>query len=127
MAVTVSEVMTPDPIVYPSSALVLEAARAMRNCDIGDVLVDAAGAVAGIVTDRDIVVRAVADGAAPDAVTIGEICSELLVTLAPTDSVEQAIRVMREHSLRRVPVCDGDQAVGIVTLGDLAIERDDRS
>jgi CBS domain-containing protein len=124
MPTTVRELMTSNPIVYPASASLAEAAQGMREFDIGDVLVEVNGTVSGIVTDRDIVVRAVAEGYAPDAVTVGDICSEVLVTLAPSDSVEKATQLMRDYALRRVPVCDGGQAVGIVTLGDLAIERD---
>ena len=127
MATTVKDIMTSNPIVFPASATIAEAAQGMREFDIGDVLVEADGAVCGIVTDRDIVVRAVADSCAPDAVTVGEICSEVLVTLAPSDSVDKATQLMRNHALRRVPVIEDGAAVGIVTLGDLAIERDSGS
>jgi CBS domain-containing protein len=127
MTKTIRDVMTPNPIVYPASATIAEAAQSMREFDIGDVLVEADGSVCGIVTDRDIVVRAVADNCAPDAVTVGEICSEVLVSLAPSDSVDKATQLMRNHALRRVPVLEAGRAVGIVTLGDLAIERDSDS
>jgi CBS domain-containing protein len=126
MPTTVRDVMTSNPIVYPATASLAEAARGMREYDIGDVLVDLEGKV-GIVTDRDIVVRAVAEGLAPDSVSLGDICSEVLVKLAPSDTLEKAGQLMREYALRRVPVCDDGRAVGIVTLGDLAIERDGQS
>lgn len=126
MPTTVRDVMTSNPIVYPATASLAEAARGMREFDIGDVLVDLEGKV-GIVTDRDIVVRAVAEGLAPDSVSLGDICSEVLVKLAPSDTLEKAGQLMREYALRRVPVCDDGRAVGIVTLGDLAIERDGES
>ena len=126
MPTTIRDVMTSNPIVYPATATLAEAARGMREFDIGDVLVDLEGKV-GIVTDRDIVVRAVAEGLAPDAVCLGDICSEVLVKLAPSDTIEKAGQLMREYALRRVPVCDDGRAVGIVTLGDLAIERDGQS
>jgi len=96
----------------------------MREADIGDVMVHDDGRVCGIVTDRDIVVRAVADHLAPDEVTIGEICSRELAALSPADSVDDAVRVMRDRALRRLPVMDGDRPVGIVSLGDLALVRD---
>ena len=126
MPTTIRDVMTSNPIVYPATATLAEAARGMREFDIGDVLVDLEGKV-GIVTDRDIVVRAVAEGLSPDAVSLGDICSEVLVMLAPSDTIEKAGQLMREYALRRVPVCDDGRAVGIVTLGDLAIERDGQS
>jgi CBS domain-containing protein len=119
--------MTSDPIVYPASASLAEAAQGMREYDIGDVLVEVDGKVSGIVTDRDIVVRAIAEGYAPNDVTLGDIYSEVLVTVAPSDSVDKATQLMRDHALRRVPVCEDGKPIGIVTLGDLAIERDGRS
>ena len=127
MATTVRDVMTSALVTFPATATAAEAAQGMREWDIGDVLVERDGRVAGIVTDRDIVVRAVAEGRAPSAVKLGEICSDMLVKVAPSDSVEKAIRLMRDNALRRVPVFEGDRAVGIVTLGDLAIERDSDS
>jgi CBS domain-containing protein len=96
----------------------------MRDRDIGDVLVTRDGdQLAGIVTDRDLVVRCLADGADADA-TIERACSNDLATVTPDSSVDDAIRLMRERSLRRIPVVDGGRAVGIVTLGDLAVERE---
>ncbi|HUP76046.1 MAG TPA: CBS domain-containing protein [Acidimicrobiales bacterium] len=127
MVTTIRDIMTTNPIVYPASATIAEAAQGMREFDIGDVLVEVDGTVRGIVTDRDIVIRAVADSCAPDAVTVGEICSEVVVTLAPSDSVDRATQLMRDHALRRVPVIEDGTAIGIVTLGDLAIVRDGRS
>jgi CBS domain-containing protein len=127
MARTIKDVMTSKPIVYPASATIAEAAQGMRELDIGDVLVERDGVVCGIVTDRDIVVRAVADSCAPDTVTVGEICSDVLVSVSPSDSVEKATQLMRNHALRRVPVIEDGTAVGIVTLGDLAVERDSSS
>jgi CBS domain-containing protein len=127
MARTIKDVMTSKPIVYPASATIAEAAQGMRELDIGDVLVERDGVVCGIVTDRDIVVRAVADSSAPDIVTVGEICSDVLVSLSPSDSIEKATQLMRDHALRRVPVIQDGTAIGIVTLGDLSIERDSSS
>ena len=127
MATTVRDVMTSALVTFPATATAAEAAQGMREWDIGDVLVEKDGRVAGIVTDRDIVVRAVAEGRLPSTVKLGEICSDMLIKVAPSDSVEVAIRLMRDNALRRVPVFEGDRAVGIVTLGDLAIERDGNS
>jgi signal-transduction protein with cAMP-binding, CBS, and nucleotidyltransferase domain len=99
----------------------------MRDTQIGDVVVIEHNEVCGIVTDRDIVVRTVAERRDPATTTLADICSHSLVTVRPTDSVEEAVRLMRTHAIRRLPVVDGGQAVGIVSLGDLEVERDPRS
>jgi len=127
MAATIQEVMTTDLVTCPTTTTIADAARLMRDRDIGDVLVTRdGGQLAGIVTDRDLVVRCVADGAAGDA-TIEQACSSDLTTMSPDSSIDDAVRVMRERSLRRVPVVRDGRPVGIVTLGDLAIERDPNS
>jgi CBS domain-containing protein len=80
------------------------------------------------VTDRDITVRLVAQGRDPNTTQLADICSSELTTLSPDDDIERAIRVMSEKAIRRVPVVDSrNEAVGIVSLGDLALERDPRS
>jgi CBS domain-containing protein len=127
MAQTIRDVMTRDPISYPESTTVADAAKAMRDRDTGDVLVESNGAVCGIVTDRDIVVRVVAEGKDPSACTLGEMCSHTITTVAPDDPVDKAVQIMREKAVRRLPVCEGDHAIGIVSLGDLAVERDPQS
>jgi CBS domain-containing protein len=99
----------------------------MRDAGIGDVIVERDGEVCGIVTDRDIVVRVAAENRTPGDVRLGDICSRELATLAATDIVEDAVRLMADKALRRLPVLDGGRAVGIVSLGDLAIERDPES
>jgi CBS domain-containing protein len=124
MAQHIRELMTPNPVTMPGTASVHEAACAMRDQDIGDVVVIEHQQVCGIVTDRDIVVRTVAEAQNPANITLGDICSHSLLTVRPTDSVEHAVRLMRTHSIRRLPVVDGGKAVGIVSLGDLAVERD---
>jgi CBS domain-containing protein len=126
VAQSIREVMTKDPVSLSETTTVTQAARAMRSRDIGDVVVVSEGddQIRGIVTDRDIVVRVVADGADPDHVTLGEITSRDIVTLTVNDSVDDAIRLMRERDVRRIPVTEAGRAVGIVSLGDLAVERD---
>jgi CBS domain-containing protein len=123
---SVKEAMTTKPVALPASSTVLDAARQMRDLDIGDVLVVEAGRLAGIVTDRDLVVRALAEGSDPTS-TVGEIVSADVVCITPDDSAEDAIRLMRERALRRVPVVENGTPIGIVTLGDLAGERDPHS
>ena len=126
MSQLIRELMTLNPVSMPGTASVQEAARAMRDQDIGDVIVIEHNQVCGIVTDRDIAVRIVAEGQDP-ATTLADICSHALLILTPTDSVEEALRLMRLHAVRRLPVVEAGEAVGIVSLGDLAVERDPQS
>lgn len=119
--------MTPDPIALPQTATVFDAAQKMRDASIGNVVVLNGQKVCGIVTDRDIVVRAIATGRDPRSTKLADICSRELTTLSPEDNVETAVRLMREHAVRRLPVVKDDRPVGILTLGDLAIEEDSES
>ena len=125
---SIQEVMTPDPFTVSASTPVLEVASTMRQGDVGAVIVlDDTGQVLGIVTDRDITVRAVAEGRDPTTTTVGEVCSQDLTTLSPTDTVQDAVQLMRERAVRRLPVVEGGVPVGIVSIGDLAIEREPQS
>lgn len=121
---SVRDLMTPDPLGIESGATVMEAARVMRENDIGDVIVlKEDGRVCGIITDRDIVVRSVAEGADPNA-DLESICRHDVVSIGPGSSAGEAVELMRQYDIRRLPVIEGDRLVGIVSLGDLAIERD---
>jgi CBS domain-containing protein len=125
MAQKVREVMTPHPVTLAPDATLVDAARQMRAKDIGDVLVVGGdGRLRGIVTDRDIVVRALADGLSADSTTLGEVCSPDLAVVAPDDDSDRAVELMRDRAVRRVPVVDRGELVGVVSLGDLAIEKD---
>lgn len=124
MAQAVREIMTTNPDLLPSTATLLEAARKMRDKDIGSVVVTENGSICGIVTDRDLSIRAIADGKDPKKTKLGEICSRSLKTLAPDDAAETAVKLMREQAIRRLPVVENGKAVGILSLGDLAIQRD---
>ena len=123
-AKTVQDVMTPDPIALPETASLFEAAKTMRAAGIGDVVVLDGETVRGIVTDRDIVVRGIADGRNPQSTTLAEVSSRELTTVSPDDQIETAVRLMREHAIRRLPVVRRGRAVGIVTMGDIAMKRD---
>ena len=127
MKPNIREVMTRNPTTLAHTATIMEAACAMRDNDIGDVVVLDNGRLCGILTDRDIVVRALAAGCDPNRTSVGEICSRSLVTLAPDDSTGQAVRVMRERAIRRLPIEERGRVVGIVTLGDVAVDADRRS
>jgi CBS domain-containing protein len=124
----IRDLMTPNLGAIPRSASLQDAAQLMRKNDIGNVIVLENDRLFGILTDRDIVVRGLAEKSDPGTVPVGEICSRDLTTIEPTASVEQAERLMREKALRRLPVVDesGD-VVGIVSIGDVAVERDPRS
>ncbi|MGH9136360.1 MAG: CBS domain-containing protein [Acidimicrobiales bacterium] len=124
MGQPIQDVMKPDPVTVDASESLPRAAQLMRDNDIGDVFVTQQGAPFGIVTDRDIVVRAVANSEGTLSWTVGDICSTSLVSCRPSDDVEDAIRAMNDHALRRVPIVDDNEIVGVVSLGDLAIERD---
>jgi CBS domain-containing protein len=124
MARTVEEIMTRDPRTVNADDPVVEAARIMSDGDIGDVIVVDDGTVAGIVTDRDIVVRGVAEGREPDSTPVREVCTTGVEALEPGATVDDALRKMREADIRRLPVVEGGRLVGIVSLGDLAVERE---
>lgn len=128
MTQAVREVMTTDVCTCSADSTVMQAAQRMRDNDIGDVIVtEADGTMCGVVTDRDITVRAVADGHDPNTIRLADICSRDVVTIAPDQDVDEAVRLMRDRAVRRLPVCDDGTPVGIVSIGDLAIERDPES
>jgi CBS domain-containing protein len=125
---SIRDVMTSNPACVGADSSVLDAARLMRDKDIGDVVVIENNRLCGILTDRDIVVRALAQGADPARTRAGDICSRELTTVAPTASAGQVVQMMRSKAIRRMPVVeDGGRVVGIVSIGDLAVERDRRS
>ncbi|GAB4085433.1 CBS domain-containing protein [Myceligenerans cantabricum] len=123
---TVSDFMTPAPTTVDVDDSVQVAAQAMSADDIGAVLVEEGDRVAGLVTDRDLAVRGIAAGRGPEA-SVRSVMSDRLVAVGPHDTVDAAVRVIRDAAVRRVPVMDGENAVGIVSLGDLAMALDPRS
>ena len=122
----VREVMTAVPQTVTREAMLTEAARMMADGDVGDVLVIEPGTerVIGIVTDRDITIRAIAADRDPSATTVGSIVSTDLETVAPTDSVDEAMSRMRAANVRRLPVVQDGKAIGVVSLGDLSRATD---
>jgi signal-transduction protein with cAMP-binding, CBS, and nucleotidyltransferase domain len=125
MSKAIRDVMSMDPITVPAEAGIATAARAMKESDIGDVLVlDDKDQVCGIVTDRDIVVRVVAEGLDPSETKLGDICTRDLESVSPQNSVDDAVRLMSQKAIRRLPVIEDGKPVGIVSLGDLAITQD---
>jgi CBS domain-containing protein len=126
----IAEVMTSHPVSLKDKDTAQQAAAQMRDKDVGDVLVvDGKGKLRGIVTDRDLAVRLVAEGRSPKSVKLGDLCSDqAIATLTVMDGAEQATAMMRERAIRRIPVVDeDDKPVGIVSIGDLARYDDPKS
>jgi CBS domain-containing protein len=121
---TVEEIMTRDPRTVNASDTIVDAARVMNEADIGDVVVVDGDQIRCIVTDRDIVVRAIAEGRDPQSTSVSDVCTESPETIDPSASVDDALRKMREADIRRLPVVQDGRPVGIVSLGDLAVERE---
>jgi CBS domain-containing protein len=124
MARTVEQIMTRDPRTVSSTDTIVDAARVMNESDIGDVIVVDGDEIRCIVTDRDIVVRAIAEGRDPQSTSVSDVCTPSLETIEPDASVDDALRKMREADIRRLPVVRDGRPVGIVSLGDLAVERE---
>jgi CBS domain-containing protein len=119
----ISDVMTASPDAVRTTATLKEAARLMKDKDIGDVLVeDEDGRLVGIVTDRDVAIRATAEGANPSTTTVEGVYTRDITSLAPSDSVHDAVKLMRSRDIRRLPVVESGRAVGIVSLGDISVE-----
>ncbi len=127
MPTTVNEVMTADPRTVTPDASLADAARHMDEGDVGAVVMVEEGAVAGIITDRDIVVRAIAKGRDPQSTTVGDVATRSTITAAPDQSARDAAQLMRDNDIRRLVVVQGGRPVGIVSLGDLAVALDDGS
>ena len=103
MARYLRDIMTQKPVTVQTTDAVVAAARSMRDGNIGDVVVLESDQIHGILTDRDIVVRALAEGRDPARTTVGEICSGELTTLSPDDTIEDAEKLMRDRAIRRPP------------------------
>jgi CBS domain-containing protein len=126
MAKSVSDVMTSNPHAVETSTPVAEAARIMKNEDVGPVPIVEGDRLVGMVTDRDIAIRVVAEGKDPRSTPVSEIASRDLVTIDPDQSVDEAARLMAQHQVRRLPVVEEDgRLVGIVAQADVAQAGDD--
>jgi CBS domain-containing protein len=127
MARTVRDVMSTQLITCPASTSLPQAARIMRDQNIGDVIVTDGDRLRGIVTDRDIVVRCVTEGGDISQTQLVNACSADLTFASPDMSIDEAAQLMGKKAVRRLPVVDNGRAVGIVSIGDLAVERDPNS
>jgi CBS domain-containing protein len=128
MARTVAELMTREPATVHDDDTVARAAQLMREQHTGDVaVVEDGGRLVGVVTDRDIAVRIVAEER-PASTRVADAAShDDLAVISPQATLDQAVSVMRDRAVRRLPVVEDGRLVGMVSIGDLAIERDERS
>jgi CBS domain-containing protein len=126
MGQRIREVMTSNPSTIESGENIVEAARIMKQEDAGVVPVTENGRLTGMVTDRDIAIRVVAEGKDPKSTTVREVASTDLVTIDPQQDLDEALRLMAQHKVRRLPVVEEDgRLVGVVAQADVAREGDD--
>jgi len=123
----IADLVHRDPVTLDCSQSAYDAARLMREHNIGDVVITEGGTIKGIVTDRDIVVNCLAVEKDPKATPLREFCGSKIVSIGPSDSLNEAVKRMRQNSIRRLVVCDGNELVGVVSLGDLAVTMDPNS
>ncbi|SCG65059.1 CBS domain-containing protein [Micromonospora halophytica] len=119
--------MTTRLVTMDGNDTLTAAAQEMRDSAIGDVVVTAGDDVIGIVTDRDITVRGVAESMNPDTTRLNQITSRDLVTVSQYDDAVAAADLMRTYAVRRLPVIDDGKLVGLISMGDLAVEREPQS
>ncbi|MGW0431030.1 CBS domain-containing protein [Micromonospora sp. NPDC003197] len=124
---TVGEFMTTRLVTMDGTDTLTAAAQEMRDRAIGDVIVTDGDAVLGIVTDRDITVRGVAEELDVDSATLNQILSQDVVTVSQYDDAVAAADLMRTYGVRRLPVLEDGRLVGLVSLGDIAVEREPQS
>ena len=124
---TVGEFMTTRLVTMDGNDTLIAAAQEMRDSAIGDVVVTDGDNVVGIVTDRDITVRGVAEDMDPTSTRLNQITSQDVVTVSQNDDVVAAADLMRTYAVRRLPVVDDGRLVGLISMGDLAVEREPQS
>jgi CBS domain-containing protein len=118
---TAREIMTPDPVLIRSSDTVLDAAKRMAALGVGSLpICGEDNRLKGVITDRDVVVKVIAAHKDPRAVHVGELPQGEVITIGAGDSAEQILATMSRHQVRRLPVMDGDEVVGIVAVADVA-------
>lgn len=121
----IKQIMSKKVDVLPVDAPIMDAAKMMRDHDIGSIVVSGSdGKVCGMLTDRDIVVRGLAANADLETMRVGDLCSKDVEGITPDGTVDQAVQVMKQRAIRRIPVIENGKAVGLVSLGDLAQARD---
>jgi CBS domain-containing protein len=127
MGQSIKDVMTSNPCTIDAEKSVAYAAKMMRDEDVGLAPVVEGDKLIGMLTDRDIAIRVVAEGKDPDQVKVRDVASRQLVTIDPQQDLDEALRIMAKHQVRRLPVVEEDgQLVGVVAQADVAREGDDR-
>jgi CBS domain-containing protein len=126
MAKSVREAMTPGVRTVSPSQSLAEAAEVMKGEDVGSVPVVEEGRLAGIVTDRDIVTRAVAERRDPQTVKVAEVASRELLTVEPEQDLDEALALMARHQVRRLPVVEEGRLVGMLAQADVALEAKEK-
>jgi CBS domain-containing protein len=123
----IREVMTSNPCTIDADKPVAYAAKMMRDEDVGLAPIVEGQRLVGTLTDRDIAVRVVAEGRDPESTQVREVATTKVVTVAPQQDLDDALRLMAEHQVRRIPVVEEDgRLVGVVAQADVAREADDR-
>jgi len=117
--------MSANPSACEPSASVVEAAKVMVGEDVGQIPVAEEGKLVGVVTDRDLVVRVLAEDRDPHATTVGEVASGDVVSVSPETSLDEALALLARHQVRRLPVVEGERLVGIVAQADVARQGED--
>lgn len=117
---SIRDVMTSNPETIEPGKPVTEAAKVMKKADVGMVPVVIEGELFGTITDRDIVVRGIAEGKDIELTNVGELASRDVVVVEPDGDLEEALRLMAEHQVRRLPVVDGGRLVGVIAQADVA-------
>ena len=128
MSKTAREVMTPNAECVREDQTVLDAAKRLAELDVGAMpICGSDDRLKGMLSDRDIVVKVLAKGKDPASVKAGELGQGdgQTVTIGADDSIDEALRTMKEHAVRRLPVIDGTECIGILTQADLAKEIDE--
>jgi len=120
MAKKVREVMTSEPRVADPAFSLAEAARLMKSEDVGSLPIVQEGQLVAVLTDRDIVVRAVAESVDPSATKVGDIASRQPVTIEPDQNLDEALALMARAQVRRLPVAENGRLVGVLAQADVA-------
>jgi len=126
MAKTVRDAMTENPRSIGASASVIEAAQLMRNDDIGSLPVTDEEKLVGMITDRDITTRVVAEAADPKSTSVGDVYSRDLISVEPDTDLEEALQLMARHQVRRLTVLENGRLVGIVAQADIALRESEQ-
>jgi CBS domain-containing protein len=126
MTKSVRDAMTADPRSIGASASVVEAARLMREEHIGSLPVTEDERLVGMITDRDITTRVVAESAAPETTSVGDVYSRDLISVEPNNDLEEALQLMARHQVRRLPVVENGRLVGMVAQADIALKENEK-